>query len=57
MLLLKIIYSKFEIGQINNYLARHDQPIWNANQNYTVEVHNVISDKILFKIKDRFTGN
>ncbi|KAL4147990.1 hypothetical protein QTP88_002298 [Uroleucon formosanum] len=35
----------------------HDQPILNAYQRFTVEVHNVILDKIVCKIKERFTGN
>ncbi|KAL4154375.1 hypothetical protein QTP88_000252 [Uroleucon formosanum] len=35
----------------------HDQPIINAYQRFTVEVHNVILDKIVCKIKERSTGN
>lgn len=34
----------------------HDQPIVNAYQRFTVEVHNVILNKIMCKIKERFTG-
>lgn len=35
----------------------HNQIIKDPYQNFKVEVHNVILDKIVTKIKDRFTGN